>query len=147
MKTLWKNEFLLNLREIDEQHRRFFAICERLTAFAKDFSEGNADILNLFPTLMELRTYAFVHFHTEESLLMERKYAHYFDHAAEHDTFITTMNTFRSDFIPLFKAAQSGENNATEVAAFLDNMLNFVTAWLTNHILEDDNAYATALRQ
>ncbi|WP_092160597.1 bacteriohemerythrin [Maridesulfovibrio ferrireducens] len=72
MINIWKQEYLLDLDTIDEQHKMFFEMTGRIVQLAETVSEAHS-VEKIIQAIGALRTYAFLHFKTEEELLL--KYA------------------------------------------------------------------------
>lgn len=72
---------------IDEQHR---AIMGFINSFY--FYRHDEDIASfLVPTVETMKSFAVVHFHTEERLMRESAYPKYQEHAAEHEKIQTEI--------------------------------------------------------
>ena len=97
MVTLWKNDLLLNLDEIDAQHKGFFDMLDNAKAVADQASFTEADVHTVFKFLLDFRTYGYQHLYTEEKFMIRKNFPNVLDHLDSHDTFISTMNGYRSE--------------------------------------------------
>jgi hemerythrin-like metal-binding protein len=127
--NLWKDEYKTDIPVIDEQHRWFCQLLERLEAA---FEEGRS-VTFLGDALRELVSYANVHFEYEEKALANFKYSHAKEHAQEH-------HLFRLRLADILKDLKSGKDiPAREVIAFMRH-------WLTHHLSSSDALYAKEFR-
>ncbi len=126
----WSEEYSVNVREIDDQHKRLFSILNRLF----DAKGSNQERETLGMILSELLSYAETHFATEERYMRRHAYPALAAHVREHQVFIQQLSDFRQRF-------EDGR-------AGLDVMvLFFLLTWLRNHILINDRAYGPFLNE
>lgn len=86
-------EYLVNIPEIDEQHRTFFTLLDTMGKAVPDLykpldDEGADAIIDV---LDELRDYAMLHFRTEEGYMQEINYPGLDRQKREHNRFITDV--------------------------------------------------------
>ena len=124
----WQEKFSVNIRVIDEQHKKFFEILGNL--YDSLGEESNADSLNA--RVWELSLYAVVHFDTEELMMSEYSFPGYEDHKKEHALFKTQVAAFQKDL-------EAGK------ASLSMNMSSFLMGWLEHHILNVDQRYSLFL--
>lgn len=120
-----KDEFLLGVDMIDEEHRKLFDIAKRAydlmnDEFVSDKFDYVVEILN------ELTDYTIEHFADEEAYMAEIGYKRIFSHKIEHKEFIDKLHSL--DF-------SSIEENPDQV---IFGILNYLNDWLVNHILYTD---------
>ena len=126
----WTDEYSVNIREIDNQHRRWFAILNKL--FDAKGSHQERESLNVI--LSELVKYTETHFVNEERLMKAHDYPDLASHIKEHEAFIQKV----SDFQQRFEDGKAG----------LDiSVLSFLMNWFKNHIQVSDKAYAPFLNE
>ena len=124
----WKEQFSVNVRVLDEQHKRFFEILGNLHD-----SKGRVnDTLFLGARVWELSMYAVAHFDTEELMLSEYSFSGYEEHRKEHELFKDKIADFRRDL-------ELGQTSLTL------EMIDFLTGWLEHHILDVDQRYSLFL--
>lgn len=124
----WRDEFLLGIEKIDEQHKRLFEIANDIYALLKNqlITDKYDEIVRL---VSELKDYTVFHFTYEQEYLQSIGYRKYFAHKVAHDDFIEKVNS-----IDLDKVDNDQEQHLFE-------MLDFVVEWISKHILETDRAY------
>ena len=122
----WKDELRIGYDEVDEQHRKLFAICERIE---KNFEAGNSEAQRR--TSMEgvkyLKEYTFVHFETEERLQRSLNYEDYEKHKMVHDSFKKQIYAYEKDLME-----HSYDRQVVE------QLLLIVRKWLYEHIMGMD---------
>jgi hemerythrin-like metal-binding protein len=121
---LWQDKLNTGIPEIDEQHRRFFAILNRLQAAFGSFAERGV----LMDTFTELIEYLRVHFDTEEALLERCAYPDLERHRELHAVFTREVTD-------LFKAYLRDRADITRTT------LGFLQDWLAHHIMNEDMKY------
>ncbi len=126
----WTEEYSVNIREIDSQHKRLFAILNKL--FDAKGSNQEREILE--DILSELVSYTETHFSTEERFMKAHGYPGLAVHAREHAFFVRQLSSFLQRF----------EENRTDLDVIV---LYFLLNWLRNHILVNDKAYGPFLNK
>jgi hemerythrin len=122
---IWKDEYSVNIKQIDEQHKKLVAILNELHSA---MLTGKAtDSLGII--LDELLDYTKYHFKTEEDLMKEHNYTHYTIHKDNHDEFVTKILQFYDEF-------KSGKK------AISIDLMFFLRDWLINHINGTDKMYS-----
>lgn len=124
----WKNDYSVQVEQIDEQHKRLVNLINQLYDALLEGKGKNS----LAPILDELVDYTQTHFTTEEVMMKKCSYPKLEEHKTEHDTFTKTVKEFYARF-------QSGQ------AAISVELMEFLTSWLNNHILNVDKQYAPYL--
>ncbi len=122
----WSDEFSVNVREIDEQHKRLVGMIntlhEALVAGRGKETQGKI--------ITEMVDYATVHFSTEEKYMRIYSFPGHAVHKAEHDGFVGKAADL--------KARVDGKGFVLTI-----NVLNFLKDWLQNHILVTDKQYSS----
>lgn len=116
----WVPALSVGVEEIDEQHRRLFALVNELSEAEGDEETGRA--------LAALTSYAAEHFALEERLFAERRYPGAEEHVREHAAFAAKLRGFAADY------AAGGEGLERR-------LLDYLKAWLTGHISFADRKY------
>jgi hemerythrin len=133
MKTIldvreWSEEFSVNVKLFDLQHRRYLQMIARLEAA---MSQGAA-ARELAEFLADLAAYAQEHFAAEEAVMKAYDYPWRDHHAIEHRKAIAGLDGLQI-------RCASGE------AALSVEVLDHLRQWLERHVLEHDKAYTEHL--
>ena len=125
----WRPELLLNVAEIDRQHREMVDCASRLHAA---ISEGQAQD-QIRPMLSALIALTEMHFTSEEAMM----FAHAFDghaaHRSEHQKLLKQIFSVDKDL-------SSGGIEPCQALAL------FVEVWIDQHILSFDRQFAEFLK-
>lgn len=125
----WKDEYRLGIEGIDRQHQRLFAIANQAYQLLQDdFCIDKYD--RIVQILGELKEYAVYHFRVEEEYMKSIGYRQLLSHKVQHDDFTERLNSYDLDHI---------DNDQDKT---LLDVLDFIVAWITNHILKTDKLYA-----
>lgn len=124
----WKEEYSVNIREIDRQHQRLVALLNNVYETLKK-GEG---IEALGGILSELVSYTKTHFTTEERLMKTHGYPGYLSHKDKHEK----MTNRVLEYVRQFEAGEI--RSPIEISNFLEN-------WLKKHIIRTDMSYSTFL--
>ena len=130
MAILWKEEYSIGLETIDQQHKKFIEILNKLSeAFLKQDRQGI-----IKDVLKELEEYAENHFALEE------KYFHDFDYenTKEHED---GHKIFRLQIQRIWKQLEDGD----ELLEY--EMFQFMNDWLIEHILKEDKKYVACFKE
>ncbi|MCM0647693.1 hemerythrin family protein [Clostridium swellfunianum] len=121
----WKEDYVLGIEIIDEQHKKLFEIAERAFNLLKDeFRTDKYDAI--IEILGELKDYTVFHFKSEEDYMMSIGYRKVLSHKVYHNDFIETINN-----VDLSKI----DKNQDE---YIMELLGFVVKWIDEHILQQD---------
>jgi hemerythrin len=124
----WSDTLSVNIKEIDEQHKKLLAMVNELheamkTGRGKEVTEK---------TLSGLIQYVGTHFANEEALMEKHNYPGFLAHKGEHVKLTTQAKDIHLQF-------QQGK------AVVNVELMNFLKSWLQNHILGTDKKYAPFL--
>ncbi len=120
-----KEEYYTGIPQIDEEHERLFEIAEE--AYELRQNEMIPDKYdNIRDILMELRDYTKVHFQHEEEYMESIQYKKMFTQKIQHQAFCDKLDELHLEDI---------DENSDEM---IDNILEFLTNWLVDHILYTD---------
>ena len=121
----WQEEYSVHVDAIDEQHKRFLAIINKLA----QVQATDRDAVGI--AMDDLLDYAAYHFAAEERILATRPQVDLAEHRKRHNVFINRMVLLKRDF-------NTGKDiDPTEV-------FDWAGAWLLHHILRRDKRYLTA---
>jgi len=124
----WKNEYSVNIRQIDIQHKK---LVELINDLHEAMSAGKAkDVLEKI--LGELVAYTKFHFSKEEELMETNGYAGLLAHRIKHKELTEKVLQFQNNF-------RSGS------AALSIELMNFLKSWLVDHIQGTDKQYSAPL--
>ena len=121
----FKEEFLTGIEMIDREHKRLFEIAENLYQLkCREYVTDKYD--NIREILTELRDYTMTHFEHEEAYMKSISYKRMFSQLSQHDALRETISGWDLD------AIDEDQDEA------IGDMLNLITDWLVNHILNED---------
>ncbi|WP_048093592.1 bacteriohemerythrin [Geoglobus acetivorans] len=120
----WNESFSVNIKEIDEQHKKLVSMINRLHDAMLE-GKGKEIMGELLNDMVE---YTITHFSTEEKLMEQYNYPGYIKHKAEHEQFVSKVGEFKKKY-------EDGQLTLTM------EVLSFLKSWLTNHILNSDKKY------
>lgn len=118
----WSPKFSVGIDEIDDQHKHFIKILNKVHSKLDEKNEDVADELN------ELIEYARIHFSTEEKYFDEWKYPFTNEHEIVHAQLTLDILKFKERF-------DNGEKVLKEITDFLKE-------WLGVHLKIYDGKYA-----
>ncbi|TGK82232.1 hemerythrin [Leptospira noumeaensis] len=137
MVTKWDSKYETNISEIDSQHKKLFRLINNIETVYdenKEHLSGKSRIL--LDAVSELEDYTLSHFLIEERVMELNQYPALEAHKKQHDKFTDKI-------LELKNRLTSGNllTNDAELDQFFGDLLNFLRAWLTNHILKEDMDY------
>ena len=124
----WRDDYSVNVSEIDNQHKKLFALINELRS-AMERGQGWKMFGN---TLEELVRYTRTHFAYEEGLMKAKGYSGYEEHKIKHDKMTQKVLDIQEQY-------QNGHVTITP------EVMKFLEGWLNKHILGTDKAYAPFL--
>ncbi len=125
MPIKWDESHSVKVKELDEQHKIFIEILNKLYQYV--YENKNREELHLI--LDELVAYAQKHFETEEKYFDLYYYDDSESHKKEHETLKLEVLNFQKEFL-------EGKKDITlELVDFLEN-------WLVDHLDNQDQKYA-----
>lgn len=146
MVNLWKNEYVLELDVIDQQHRKFFSLCGEVVQLAEKTTCDKKSIKEIIRALGAMRSYAFLHFKTEEDLMLKHHYPGYLKHTDYHNSYLHRMMGFESAFKKMLVDVEKSTDCETLFRSFLKELGDFITDWWGAHIVSQDAKYADFIR-
>ncbi|MFA4876866.1 MAG: bacteriohemerythrin [Methanoregula sp.] len=121
----WNEELSVNVKEIDDQHKKLIGLINNL----HDAMKSGQGKQVLEPTLQELASYTVYHFQTEEKYMQKFNYPGYHSHKLKHDAFVKKVADFQKEY------------QAGRLGISLD-LMNFLKEWVTTHIKDTDRQYS-----
>ncbi|PJZ84860.1 bacteriohemerythrin [Leptospira harrisiae] len=137
MVTKWDSKYETNISEIDSQHKKLFRLINNIeTVYDENKEHLSAKSKILLDAVSELEDYTLSHFLIEERVMELNQYPELEAHKKQHDKFTDKI-------LELKNRLTSGTllSNDVELNQFFGDLLNFLRAWLTNHILKEDMDY------
>lgn len=122
---IWSPDYSVNVKEIDEQHKKLFGIINTLYQAMHD--EKGREIQST--VIAEMIDYANTHFKTEEKYMLQFNFAWYHEHKIEHERY--TKKTLE---------LKERLENAGFVLTL--EILNFLKDWWQGHVLQTDRNYS-----
>lgn len=126
-----KNEYLLGITTIDEQHAKLFELTEEAYELLK-----NENLLYKNDKLSEImkgiKEYIEIHFAEEEGYLQQIGYADFNAHKELHEIFRNKVNDFARNAMELSLMTQDD---------IILDLLDYLVMWLEKHICEEDRKY------
>ncbi|MDE6903769.1 MAG: bacteriohemerythrin [Lachnospiraceae bacterium] len=118
-------KYATGISHIDEEHKGLFEIINNAYRLVEEntFGDKYDEIMTVIDQLEE---YTKVHFSHEEEYMESTSYPHLEAQRRAHDIFLSKLED--KDF---------GENERDQ-QAYLEDLLDFLFAWLSNHILKMD---------
>jgi hemerythrin len=124
----WSNQFSVNIKEIDDQHKKLFETLNELESAMLN-NQGNSTVGKVLDFMLE---YAHTHFDLEEKLMEQNGYPDLAQHMAEHSSFVKKVGEFKSK-----------HDRKTSLLGL--DVMNFLFEWLITHISKTDIKYAPFL--
>ena len=126
MPIIWKEDFSIGIKEIDDQHRHFIDLMnETYDAFYKmEVKEKLGELID------KIIQHADLHFATEERYFTQFNYEFTEEHKVEHTKLKMEVSILKSRFV------------TEEGIKVVGDLLGFLEKWLTDHIVVHDRKYA-----
>ena len=123
-KLLWKDEYSVNVKEIDDQHKQLFNVINNLIQIITDIPKEET----VKEIITEIVKYKAIHFATEE------KYFHQFNFegTAEHEAAHRMFNQRVEEIQSLHK---------DDYISMAFDLVDFLEDWLLKHLINMDQKY------
>lgn len=128
-KFIWTKEYELGVEVIDDQHKHFFEIVNRIYDTLGNKETNSADIQKI---INELTDYALFHLGTEEKYFNQFAYADQINHMKYHNAFRIKSGEY----------SERIKDPKEDTAKLALEITDFAKNWLMHHILVADKAYA-----
>ena len=126
----WKKDFTVGIKELDDQHKSFFDILNKLGKVAG----GSKGMEVVGPVLQELNEYSRHHFTEEENWLKVIGYPGLQSQKQQHEFFISQVTDLQDRY-------SRGDANIPL------STVEFLREWLLSHILETDKKYGSFMHE
>ena len=127
----WNEMYNLGLEEIDPQHQKLIGIINKLY----DAMQASTEKAEMKTILKELTDYADYHFSTEEKHFEEFNYVDKVGHVKSHDAYKEKIAQFSKEY----------ETNESYALPF--DLMDYLGAWWTGHILGADRKYVECFHE
>jgi hemerythrin len=124
----WSTWLSTGVEKFDEQHKKLIGMVNDLH---NAMSEGKGEDVML-EIINGLIAYTVDHFNDEEEFMTANKFSGYAEHKKEHEDLKSTVTGFMVKY------------NNHEVSTL--DLYEFLTNWVTNHILVTDKKYGPSLK-
>lgn len=125
----WSQDYSVGVVELDNHHKQLIKMINELY-FAMRNDRGQQVVAAI---VKEIGDYARMHFQTEEKYMRKVEYLGLLKHIREHKGFVEKAQE-------MAQRCEEGEF----ILSF--EVIQFLSDWLKNHILESDMKYAAALK-
>jgi len=126
----WKDKYSVQIEEIDTQHKKLFQLGASLFNMSQHI-ETQYDSEALMDIIEELCEYTIYHFESEERQFFIHDYPEQTGHEQQHKGFVEFLSKLNIDDI---------EHRTSDS---LSNLLIYIENWITNHIMIEDQKFAT----
>ncbi len=125
----WSDKYRIGIKTIDAQHKQLIELINELNVAMATGESTNV----LSDILSGLTQYTRIHFAYEEKLLEIHGYPQTVEHQQEHHKMISQVEQFNQQFM------------LDPTSAISLELMQYLTNWLTNHILVTDKEYVEFL--
>ncbi len=129
---IWKDEFALGIKEIDDQHQKMLSIINKLYSLFEN--EKHEDLLEIDKIIKEMSDYATYHFETEEKYFELFGYEKAAEHIKIHNQYKLRVDEWRRHY------------DASKDKKVFFEISNFLQDWWTWHINNTDRSYVPFLK-
>lgn len=129
-------EYVMDIPEIDEQHKAFFDLLDRIGQAAPDLYKvlDDDEVDGVVDVLDELRNYAMLHFRTEEAYMKEVDFPDLSKQKKAHNRFITDLIRLEAELL-----------NGSAMPAI--TIRNFMHDWYRDHIMSMDKPFSSFYKE
>ncbi len=130
MAVIWDEKYSVGIAEIDEQHKQFVWIMDKLSKAITDLKpkEVLGQIFN------DLDRYVSYHFSTEENYFKKFHYQGAGEHIEEHEKFIERLTEVKDKY------------SRDEMRLSLE-LISILSDWLVNHVHDMDRKYVDCFHE
>lgn len=127
MQLKWEDVYSVNVKEIDDQHKKIFSIINRFLAVKNNLSRAEFNEM-----IKELEDYSVYHFVTEEKYFEKYNYSEKKFHVIQHDNYKKIIIDFKNE-----------ASSLPDISPELTGKVSlFLQKWWTNHIINEDFKYS-----
>ncbi len=125
-KLAWQEEFSVQVKELDEQHKFLIGVINDLIDYLHSSAVSDIDIKKL---VKRLKDGELKHFATEEKYFNDFLYPEAESHKAKHLQFLVDCEKIEGLY-------------AQDTLLYVTNLIYFLEEWWVSHILGDDKKYS-----
>jgi hemerythrin len=126
----WKEEYSVQVKEIDDQHKKLVSIIDELFVAINE-EKGKEKLGDILDALIEYGVY---HFATEEKYFDEFHYELTEEHKKMHRGFETQITELKKKIV----------NNEVEVSF---ELIDYLEDWLLDHLMNVDQKYVKCFKE
>jgi hemerythrin len=123
-KLEWKDEYSVNVKEIDEQHKNLFRIINNLIEVIGHTPKEES----VSEIIKEIVEYKIAHFGTEEKYFHQFNFEGTNEHEAAHQLFNKTIIQLQTKY-------------KDDLISFAFALVDFMEDWLIGHLMDMDQKY------
>lgn len=123
-KLLWKDEYSVNVKEIDDQHKQLFDVINNLIQVINTTPKEET----IKEIIGEIAKYKAAHFATEEKYFHQFNFAGTTEHEAAHKMFNQKVGEIQS-------------SHTGDIIALAFALIDFLEDWLLEHLVNMDQKY------
>ncbi len=133
---VWDEKYLVGIHKMDDQHRALFTTAAKLYTLLL----GHEELIQTDKLFSDLVRQTIAHFHTEEKLMKIHVYPEFTHHKSLHDMLVQQLKDMQ--------LSQQTMQSLHYVQPWIEKLevADFLSAWLVNHILDEDNKLADFLQ-
>lgn len=139
-KINWSDEFITDIKEIDEQHKE---IINKVNALYQAIEE-QANKETIIGLIEDLDFYTTTHFETEEKHMLIHEFDRHLSHEKAHNFFKLTYEELRYNF---YYIDDKDSPNYKFTYIFALHLCQILIDWLNLHLNTYDKAFAEYLRK
>ena len=128
---VWKDEYSVGIQLIDEQHKIFLQMTNRIIDFSHEEPRVAQKGEELIDLLNDFENYALYHLGTEEEYFKQFNYKDAVVHIATHDHYRDVMK----------KLFNNARQESADVKSMAKEAAEYAGNWLVKHILVMDKGY------
>lgn len=129
MSLEWKEEYSVQVKEIDDQHKQLLKVISELNDAISSMQTGE----KMESILDRLIEYADIHFRTEEKYFDKFHYEGAEEHKKEHRKFTEKMKKIR-------------KNLKDNEMKYSFELIDFLEDWLLQHLMNEDSKYVKCFK-
>jgi len=132
----WHEKYLVGIHKVDDQHKALFSTTAKLYKLLL----GHEKLTQIDKLFSDLVRQTIAHFHTEEKLMQTHAYPGFTHHKSLHDMLVQQLKDMQS--------SQQTMQSMHFVQPWIEKLevADFLSAWLVNHILDEDKKLGDFLK-
>jgi len=131
----WQPIYSVNVKEIDEQHKKIFAILNQIFTLKKNLAQSIPTREEVSKVLNELKDYSIYHFGTEEKYFKEFNFPDQTTHIAQHEQYKKSLSELEKKW------------ETSAISEVVGELADFLQGWWLGHIQNSDVQYTDFFNQ